>query len=976
MKHKFVKKTIVFLSIFSMLLGQAVTPVTASVTPDEAEESDSAASFTLSSEASGFEADSALSATETPAVFSSEASDSRTVSFSASEDESADDWTDYEEFSVQTDAQKADDADTIVDGYRIRTITPGECSNTNVAVKESVTSSGATQSYPNLTKILQSYLNEARTQATDTLPTKIIIAPGTYVQSSVLRIYSNTYLSMEGVILINTKSANMLVTGNTTDEVQSGYCYRNITIDGGASGCIWNKNYASGSTTIKVGHAENFKMINCTLTNTLNAHFMEVSGINHFTLQGCSFQNQILETSAKTMTYEAVQFDVLVPEHIKGFTYELLKNQNITVTGCTFTNVARGIGSHNAILNCPLENISITNCTFNNLTSCAIQGMDWKNCTISGNYMTDVPRGITLHSMREDSVFLPSTVAAGSQSSLSLPDTYVAPDLNQNIVISNNTIICFGVDAYVSSYDCSGITLWGITSSGNAATTCDPLPAGNYYISGVTVTGNQIKAASGVVLRDVYNAAISGNSLNCPYAEGTTHYGILSQNGCQNLTFSGNSIKYFPTAGIFCQVGSNYQIADNSIEPQGDGIVFQWVTDSSITGNTINNMGVENPNYGGIRIQYASSARSVDDNKIYNYLGTAALISGGSDVVSLSRNIIEGCRYYGIYLANASVSKLEGNTLTTCGSSTATASYAALTIEAGGKVTSVKNNTITNSRQSGIQIVQGEIAAIANNTITSPAGYGIELNQGTVGSINSNTITKAGNYSIVIYKNASVNSVNKNKISSGSTIGIHIANTASALTVNNNTVKNCQTAQIFINRAKDASAVTLSGNTISSKGKTEDGIRIDSGNVILSKNTIKSCRYAVLFKNTSTVKGSVYPNTFSKNKYNSIRYDGISYKNLTAPASVKAAAVRAKQIQLNWKVAKKVSGYLISRSTKKNTGYKQVGSVSYKKTTYLNKKLKKNKKYYYTVTSYRTTSDGNLTFYSNPSKVVGKKTLK
>lgn len=1022
MKTLFRKKTLLTFSLCSLLFAQSLTPVyAAAITPGESSSQqenadtqppstedadsgsfgatdkdtetapfDSPATETTNSsvEMTDSETENRTDADTEPVYADSETKDSQTSGSDLVDEDSEADHnlaganSLTEEPIDLADAVKADSGDVIENGYRIRIITPGECARAEITLKDSPTSAGVTQTVSDVTKLLRKYLNEARTQATDELPTKIIVEPGVYLQTSALRIYSNTYLYMDGVTILSKNTGNMLITGVTSNDVkQSGYCYRNITIDGGLNGCVWNKNFVadskSSSTTIKVGHTQNFTMKNCTLMNTLNAHFMEVTGINYFTLQKCTFKNQILETTAKTKTYEAIQFDVLVPGHINGFDYELLKSQNITIDSCKFTNVARGIGSHNAILNLPLENISITNCTFDMLTSSAIQGMDWKNCTISGNYMTNVPRGITLLAPRKDDTYLPSTIAANGGAPSTLPDTYTPPAINQNIAITNNTIYCSGTDAYVPDYDCSGILLWGTTSNGTPSSAgTDTLPAGNYYLSGVTVTGNKISAASGVVMRDVYHSTVSGNTLSCPFSTGTNYYGILSQNGCTDITLSANTIQYFPTAGILCQVGDRYQIKDNSLLPQGDGIVFQWITDSSITGNTVNNMGVGNSANGGIRIQHASTVTALDNNKLYNYIGTALTVTDSASVVSVCKNTIEGCRYYGIYLANASVSKIEGNTLKTCGSSSQTESYAAITVAAGGKATSIKQNTITNSRQAGIQIAQGEVTTVSSNTITSPARYGIELNQGKVRDINSNTIKTAGNYSIVVYNDAKVNEINKNKITSGKAIGIHIASTTSALTVDANTVKNCQTAQIFINRSKKLKAVTVSNNKITGSSKKQEGIRIDSGNVILSKNTMKTCRYAVLFKNASSVKGTVYPNTFTKNKYNSIRYDNISYKNLAAPTSLKAANAGAKKIKLSWKASKKISGYVISRSKKKNTGFKQVGTVSFANTSYTNKKLKKNTKYYYTVAAYRTTEDGNLTFYSNPSKVVARKTPK
>lgn len=58
-------------------------------------------------------------------------------------------------------------------------------------------------------------------------------------------------------------------------------------------------------------------------------------------------------------------------------------------------------------------------------------------------------------------------------------------------------------------------------------------------------------------------------------------------------------------------------------------------------------------------------------------------------------------------------------------------------------------------------------------------------------------------------------------------------------------------------------------------------------------------------------------------------------------------------IRIKWKKLESVSGYKIYRSTKKNSGYKLVKTVSNQTTSYANKKLKKSKRYYYKVRAYR-----------------------
>lgn len=80
-------------------------------------------------------------------------------------------------------------------------------------------------------------------------------------------------------------------------------------------------------------------------------------------------------------------------------------------------------------------------------------------------------------------------------------------------------------------------------------------------------------------------------------------------------------------------------------------------------------------------------------------------------------------------------------------------------------------------------------------------------------------------------------------------------------------------------------------------------------------------------------------------------------------------------IKLKWKKAKKCQGYIISRSTKKHYGYKEIATIkNNKKTSYTDKNLKKNKKYYYYIKAYN--SKGNITVYGKYSKVAGIKTKK
>lgn len=91
------------------------------------------------------------------------------------------------------------------------------------------------------------------------------------------------------------------------------------------------------------------------------------------------------------------------------------------------------------------RNISILNNTFNNISSSAIKGMYWKNVEISGNTITNTPKGIQFSVFRDGGVgtFLPSDLSKEGKVPTSVSDKYKEEN-NYNIKIVNNKItLCF-----------------------------------------------------------------------------------------------------------------------------------------------------------------------------------------------------------------------------------------------------------------------------------------------------------------------------------------------------------------------------------------------------------------------------------------------------------------------------------------------------------------------------------------------------
>ncbi|MCI9083630.1 MAG: DUF4886 domain-containing protein [Lachnospiraceae bacterium] len=98
-----------------------------------------------------------------------------------------------------------------------------------------------------------------------------------------------------------------------------------------------------------------------------------------------------------------------------------------------------------------------------------------------------------------------------------------------------------------------------------------------------------------------------------------------------------------------------------------------------------------------------------------------------------------------------------------------------------------------------------------------------------------------------------------------------------------------------------------------------------------------------------------------------------SYEQCTSPLSksvrgiilrastVKAKLTKAKKVRLTWNKNTRASGYVIYRSTKKNSGYKQIARItSGSKISYIDKTVKNNKTYYYRIKAFKTLNNRNF----------------
>ena len=375
-------------------------------------------------------------------------------------------------------------------------------------------------------------------------------------------IYSNTMI----VVDKNVKIIRNLPAGDdgTTFRVgkpgssASGYYYRNITIQGG----IWDGNVRSKDTgfcTFKVNHSQNVKFLNMTIQNDLEGHMIEAGAVNGLTISRVNFKNHKCYFKAhknKNDYYEheeALQLDVNLYETTAIGNYDKYQNKNVTVDRCNFTNLGRGIGSHNSIDGCYFTNMKFTNNTFKNIKSYAIGAINYRN-----NKILNCGSGILFVNSKPN-----YTGYTG---------TYVVNNWNlkvnsskDNSIISGNTITINSPKSkdsralYINGNKISKPAIYkkGLKSA-NRLSGYQGYLKGDHRINGLTITKNNItvKNMTAVFYKGIRNSTFSNNNITFNGNQKSDHYGLTMDSVPdqlnENVTVNGNKIKNF-NSGILCK---------------------------------------------------------------------------------------------------------------------------------------------------------------------------------------------------------------------------------------------------------------------------------------------------------------------------------------------------------------------------------------------------------------------------------------
>ncbi len=552
-----------------------------------------------------------------------------------------------------------------------------------------------------ITNVLDDALAEAKELGASGTIYTVKVPAGSYKTSGILHIYSNTTLSMYGVTLTCDSSAgdfNMLISGTTSynnSSACSGYNgFKNITLEGGT----YQSHSSNTKSLIRLFHATNVTLKDITVAGGDSDHQLEVCAIDNFTITDSTFKD--MSPSTEVDKRESIQLDLanhssIYPDIILDGT--MMKN--VSITGCTFSNVSRGIGSHSLLLGAYLENIVISNNTFKNVEQECIVALNYYNATITNNTLQNCGAGILFQYAKGNAYTMFTTTHDGKQKYKGTVRYDAASEISNNVIQTKYNKYCD---------QNQGIKLYGRNITSNEKNSVDKgtVPAGDYYVSGVTVKNNTITTSGyGIFLSDAKNCTITDNTIvaanynsSDPITKEKKYNGIHIIDKSTGNTINNNSISSVLQNGIFMQDSSSL---------------------TELTGNTIKDCGKN-----GIHVYDKSKIQgAISGNTITNVKNHAISVDNGSSANSIENNKIKTSKIHGIYIYNATIKK------------------------------NIAKNNISNCKENGICINQKSKvkSGIYSNTIKNAKKYGIYvLNKASVsGEMKDNSISKC-NMPIVV----------------------------------------------------------------------------------------------------------------------------------------------------------------------------------------------------------------------------------
>ena len=297
---------------------------------------------------------------------------------------------------------------------------------------------------------IQKALNKAKTTK-GTLTVRI--PKGTYYFTDKLVVYSNTHIKLDqGAVIRRSVDDYFFVSyeekyrdiNNNYDNIGS------VTIEGGK---FCGGSYEKGAFNFWNANNITFKDIAFSgiAGSADSSHVLLMNGVDGLKVTNCSFINCC--TTKDHINSEAVHIDY-IPEGFQGAVKDI-PCKNVSVTGCTFSSVSSGIGTHHTNPK-SASNIKIQNNTFRNVKYACVNAYSFNKLYIYSNNASNVGslvRGVSgvNHYIRNNTVKLRS--GAIYRIGRKYYDLYgIMEEGTRNIRMSNNKGITIG------NYEFSGCT--------------------------------------------------------------------------------------------------------------------------------------------------------------------------------------------------------------------------------------------------------------------------------------------------------------------------------------------------------------------------------------------------------------------------------------------------------------------------------------------------------------------------------------
>ncbi len=579
-------------------------------------------------------------------------------------------------------------------------------------------------------KQIQQALDAAQENSGQGIFTKVVIPKGTYLISSALVVYSDTWIYCEEGVEIKRciSYGPMLRCDNNGVGGYDGV--KNVIVEGG----LWNGNTDQWPNTadfsnIRFAHCRNILLKDMHVKNNENGHHMEIGGAADVTIEGCTFTGY---TGYRKK--EAIQLDCMNNSRVfAGYApFDDTSCENVVIKNNLFSGICRGLGSHSATLGIYYTDILIEGNVFENLDDVAMIMYNYKNCTITNNTITNCASGIDFKAMSSlpNNNFNPPVVKSMEEAVDGFED-------DANSVISSNTISVSGDDEYGIT---SGIRLTGYEVKDNGV-----IPDYNFRVAGVKIIENRIESnGTTIALNDAENCSIESNIL------------VTKQDG----------VNYKDKNGLALNECDNIKITDNYIS--GSARNGASLTDSS--GNTLENNTIENVGMNGINIYNGSENNIASSNSVNSAKKHGIAVAANSSAV-IKSNSISKAGDTGILIYNGSKGECSGNKV-----KNAVGHGIVFSKNASGKATS---NTVSGAGKHGVLVTDhcGSVALSNNkisNSISGSGKSGISVSSHSKASLKDNAVN--GSKSAAVSKSAdssislprvsglSVNSVNNTDI--------------------------------------------------------------------------------------------------------------------------------------------------------------------------------------------------------------------